>query len=175
MNKKLLINSFAAITILCFLSGCGFFSGSKADAPVNSNLELKESRGVSGPGSTDNGLFSFNNAKNSGGGVGIGVNSYLWRATLDTLSFLPLVSADPFGGVIITDWYEDPKATGERFKVNAFITDKTLRVDAIKITVFKQRLDNKGVWRDEEISKDLADQLEDTILTRAREMRLSSK
>ena len=81
---------------------------------------------------------------------GLGVNSFLWRATLDTLGFMPLASADPFGGVIITDWYEDPKTKGERFKVNALILDKTLRADGVKITVFKQRLDAKNIWRDTE-------------------------
>ena len=103
-------------------------------------------------------------------GSPIGVNSYLWRATLDTLSFMPLASADPFGGVIITDWYEDPKTPGERFKVNALILDKTLRADGVKITLFKQKMD-KGSWRDQQVDDKLAHSLEDTILTRARQLK----
>src|SRR6202012_72915 len=59
----------------------------------------------------------------------LGVNSFLWRATLDTLAFMPLASADPFGGVILTDWYENPQTPGERFKINAIILDNTLRAD----------------------------------------------
>lgn len=168
MNKKLLLNSLAGIAVLLLVNSCGFFANGKAEAPMNSKLQLEESRGSLTGGA---GLLSSGGDKN--GGVGIGVNSYLWRATLDTLSFLPLLSADPFGGVIITDWYEDPKTKGERYKVNALIIDKTLRADGIKITLFKQKLDEKKVWRDIEVNKNLARDLEDTILTRAREMRLS--
>ncbi|MFO0388110.1 MAG: DUF3576 domain-containing protein [Alphaproteobacteria bacterium] len=101
----------------------------------------------------------------------LGVNSFLWRATLDTLSFMPLVSADPFGGVIITDWYEDPKTPGERFKVNALILDKTLRADGVKITLFKQKKSGSG-WQDQKVDTKLARTLEDTILTRARQLRV---
>src|SRR5690606_7796494 len=70
---------------------------------------------------------------------GIGVNSFLWRASLDTISFMPLVSADPFGGVIITDWYSPPQTPQERFKVNVYILGRTLRADGIRAAVFRQR------------------------------------
>ena len=79
-------------------------------------------------------------AGNGGGGPGIGVNSYLWHASLDTVSFLPLASADPFGGVIITDWYSPPATPNERFKVNVFILNRELRADGVKATVFRQKL-----------------------------------
>lgn len=102
----------------------------------------------------------------------IGVNSFLWRATLDTLTFLPITSADPFGGVILTDWYEDPEARGERFKVTALILDRNLRTDAIKVTVHKQRKSATGEWEDITVNADLPRKLEDTILTRARELRV---
>lgn len=104
----------------------------------------------------------------------LGVNSFLWRATLDTLAFMPLASADPFGGTILTDWYEDPQKPGERFKVNALILDKTLRADGVRITVFKQKLDkgSKNGWRDMPVDAALGRQLEDTILTRARQLKL---
>jgi hypothetical protein len=115
-----------------------------------------------------------NKEEGGGGGSPIGVNSFLWRATLDTLSFMPLASADPFGGVIITDWYEDPKTPGERFKVNALILDKTLRADGLKITVFKQLADKKGSWRDQQADDKLERSLEDTILTRARQMKIAA-
>lgn len=107
----------------------------------------------------------------SGTAAAIGVNIYLWRATLDTLSFMPIASADPFGGVILTDWYEDPKTPGERFKVNAVIMDKALRADGIKITVFKQKLE-RSTWRDQKVKDNLARQMEDAVLTRARELRV---
>ena len=82
------------------------------------------------------------NSRNSGGGgnAGIGVNTFLWRASLDTVSFMPLSSADPFGGVIITDWYSPPEVPSERFKMTVYILDRQLRADGIKVSVFRQQL-----------------------------------
>lgn len=121
----------------------------------------------------EGGLKLFGGDNDSAGSASpIGVNSFLWRATLDTLTFMPIVSADPFGGVILTDWYEDPKAPGERFKITALILDTNLRSDAIKVTVHKQKRDDKEGWRDQEVNKELGRKLEDTILTRARELRV---
>jgi hypothetical protein len=105
--------------------------------------------------------------------VTLGVNSYLWHASLDTLAFMPLHSADPFGGVIITDWYSAPNTPTERLKVTVYILDRRLRADGIKLTVFRQVATN-GVWQDAAINPDTADKLEDAILTRARELRLAS-
>ncbi len=163
-----------SFVLLALLSACGIFgSSSKVEEPKNNQLALYENRG-SLMGSSDDSAFSLTGSKDkNNGGAGLGVNSFLWRATLDTLGFMPLASADPFGGVIITDWYEDPKTKGERYKVNALILDKTLRADGVKVTLFKQRLDENGVWRDTEVNSHVARDLEDTILTRAREMRLA--
>jgi hypothetical protein len=86
---------------------------------------------------------------------------------------MPIASADPFGGTIITDWYEDPAAKGERFKVNALILDDRLRSDGIKVSVFKQKLDDTGAWRDEAATKDTATKMENAILTRARQLRVA--
>ena len=110
--------------------------------------------------------------KDEAGKNPLGVNSFIWRATLDTLAFMPLTSADPFGGVIITDWYEDPKTPGERFKVTALILDRQLRADSLKVTVFRQKKDKKGQWSAANSDADLAHKLEDTVLSRAREMRV---
>lgn len=104
---------------------------------------------------------------------GIGVNSFLWRASLDTVSFMPVQTADPFGGVILTDWYENPNVQGERFKVNVYILDRQLRSDGVRVAVFKQSRDNGGTWRDAAVGDKTAQQLEDTILTRARELRVA--
>jgi hypothetical protein len=103
----------------------------------------------------------------------LGVNSYLWHASLDTLSFLPLVSADPFGGVIISDWYVSPTSPNERLKVTVYIMDRALRADALKVVVFRQVATN-GAWHDAQPSPDTAHKLEDSILTRARELRLAT-
>ncbi len=106
------------------------------------------------------------------GTSGIGVNSFLWRASLDTISFMPISSADPFGGVILTDWFENPESKGERFKLNLFILDKSLRADGVKVKAFKQKLDSKGNWRDINVSKNMSLKIENSILTRAREIRI---
>ncbi len=103
----------------------------------------------------------------------LGVNSYLWHASLDTLSFLPLTSADPFGGVIISEWYVSPTSPNERLKVTIYIMDRALRADALKVVVFRQVASN-GAWQDAQPSPDTAHKLEDSILTRARELRLAS-
>jgi len=105
--------------------------------------------------------------------VTLGVNSYLWHATLDTLSFLPLTSADPFGGVIISEWYVAPTSPNERLKVTVYIMDRALRADGLKVVVFRQVQSANG-WQDAQASADTAHKLEDSILTRARELRLAS-
>jgi hypothetical protein len=107
------------------------------------------------------------------GRVTLGVNAYLWHATLDTLSFMPLASADPFGGVIITDWYSPPQDSVERLKVTVYILDRRLRADGIKLAVFRQTKQN-GAWVDAPVNPDTASKLEDAILTRARELRIAS-
>ena len=85
---------------------------------------------------------------------------------------MPLASTDPHGGVIITDWYEDPAARGERFKVNVLILGTELRVDGLRVTVFKQTKSASGTWQDSAVGTTTARDLEDKILTRARELRI---
>jgi hypothetical protein len=97
----------------------------------------------------------------------------LWRATLDTLNFMPLASADPFGGVIITDWFTDPRLPNERFKATVYILDTRLRADALNVSVFRQEMTSRG-WQDVQVSQDTALQIENAILTRARQLRLST-
>lgn len=144
----------------------------KSQFPIDPELARKQARGkLTGDGFN---LLGGDDSKEVEGNSPIGVNSFLWRATLDTLSFLPIASADPFGGVILTDWYEDPSAMGERFKVTALILGRSLRTDGIKVTVFKQAKDSSGNWADQPVNTDLARKLEDTILTRARELRVKS-
>ncbi len=104
--------------------------------------------------------------------TGIGVNAYLWRASLDTVSFMPLTSADPWGGVIITDWYANPQKPDERFKTTVYILDSRLRADALNVSVYKQVQQN-GQWTDADVSQQTQLDIENSILTRARELRLS--
>lgn len=116
---------------------------------------------------------AFSDDQAGPGGAGIGVNSFLWRASLDTVSFMPLASADPFGGVIITDWYAPPETLTERFKVTVYILGRDLRADGIRAAVFKQQQDDLGNWIDAAISRQTSTDLEDTILTRARQLRIA--
>ena len=104
----------------------------------------------------------------------IGVNGYLWRATLDTLAFMPLASADPYGGVVMTEWYANPEKPNERFKCTVYILDTRLRADGLNVTVFKQAQDTGGGWVDATASDQTAIDIENAILTRARQLRLSN-
>lgn len=104
----------------------------------------------------------------------IGVNAYLWRASLDTLAFMPLASADPYGGVIITDWYSNPEKPDERFKATVYILDSRLRADGISVTIFKEVSNGAGGWSEAPTSDQTATDIENAILTRARQLRLSN-
>ncbi|WP_245813279.1 DUF3576 domain-containing protein [Kiloniella majae] len=119
-------------------------------------------------------LLDLGNNKPQDGGAGVGVNSFLWRASLDTIAFMPLTSADPFGGVIITDWYSPDETKPERFKVNVFILGRDLRADGVRASVFKQQRDVTGSWIDAKVDPKTGTELEDAILTRARQLRIAS-
>lgn len=118
------------------------------------------------------GLGIFGSKKKAEDETGIGVNSHLWRASLDTVSFMPLASADPFGGVILTDWYSTAENPNERYKLNVFVLGKQLRSDGVRVRVFKQNAVD-GIWVDNTVTDDMARTLEDTILTRARQLRIA--
>lgn len=103
----------------------------------------------------------------------IGVNSYLWRASLETLSFMPLTQADSAGGVIVTDWYANPETPEERVKVSVSILDQDLRADALRVAASRQVLQN-GVWVEAPVQAATVQRLEDIILTKARDLRRSA-
>jgi hypothetical protein len=103
----------------------------------------------------------------------IGVNSYLWRATLDTLSFMPLLQTDSNGGVIVTDWYVNPQVPTERMKVTVSILDQDLRADAVRVAALRE-VSRNGQWITAPVQAATTQKLEDLILTRARDLRRSS-
>lgn len=119
-------------------------------------------------------LFGGKDKTDDLGSSGIGVNALLWRASLDTLSFMPLVSADPFGGVIITDWYSSPDRPSERMKATVYILDRRLRADGLKVALFRQQIGPERQWIDVPVSAQTVGQLENAILTRARQLRVQS-
>lgn len=100
----------------------------------------------------------------------IAVNSYLWKAAIDTVSFAPLLQANPNSGVIITDWYTNPKAPGERVKLTVAVLDPDLRADALRVSAARQ-VNQNGQWVDVPVSAATVQKLEDIILTRARDLR----
>ncbi len=176
----------ALCSLVALLAGCA--PGSQADydsypgsAPGDQRVgtegraatkaDVKERGGLFG----GDGLNIFGGEeKKEGSSSGIGVNSFLWRATLDTLSFMPLNSADPFGGVIITDWYTPPESSDERFKLTAYILGTALRSDAIKVSVFRQVNVGPNQWQDAVVEPGTVTSMEDAILTRARQLRIDS-
>lgn len=158
---------------LSLLTACGTGADIEYEYPTKGpgglpTYEKQES--LVGPEGLD--LFNFGGGANEqGGGGGVAVNAFLWRASLDSLSFMPLASADPFGGVIITEWYGPPESRDERFKVTVYILDKALRSDGIRANVYRQeRAGNE--WVDATVDPSLGKGLEDTILTRARQIRI---
>lgn len=127
---------------------------------------------------SDQGGFSLfgGDEKKKSENTGIGVNGYLWRASLDTVSFMPITSADPFGGTILTDWYSAPGAADERTKVNVMIRDRELTADGVKVSVFRQTRSGKaGAWVDAAVAPGTATALENAILNRARQIRMAQK
>ena len=103
----------------------------------------------------------------------IGVNAYLWRAAVDTVSFAPLLQADANSGVIITDWYTNPNSPGERVKLTVTILDQDLRADALRVAASRQ-VNQSGVWVDAPVAAATVQKLEDIILSRARDLRRTS-
>lgn len=147
--------SGAALSSLLLLTAC-FGGGHRTSNGLTSprNHLLHEDRGASGGEDVLKG----------------GVNAYLWRATLDTLSFMPVSSADAEGGIILTDWYTPPAAHGERFKITAFILDRRMRSDALRLTVFRQ-VQQGGEWVDTPPAANTASDIAARILSRARKLR----
>jgi Domain of unknown function (DUF3576) len=144
---------------------------SKRDIATGIGGRNTDTGSLFGPG----GIFGSKADKKVGGeGVGVAVNAYLWRASLDTINFIPLVSADPFGGVIITDWYTPAESPNERMKVQITILDRELRADGVRVAVFKQQTGPKGGgWVDAQVDPRTNIDIENAILTRARQLRIA--
>lgn len=160
-----------ALFLVAALAACSGSPQFEAAYPPDDRPRGMESGSIFGGDGLVVGLGRDRN--DSGAAPGIGVNSFLWRASLDTVSFMPVASADPFGGVILTDWYSPPDTPNERFKINIYILDRTLRADGVRVSVFRQVRDGEGGWRDAPVSAETATKLEDTILTRARQLRIA--
>lgn len=165
-------NKYALLILVCgLLAACG--SGVEREAKYPTGAKRSAQPDIYAKPES---IFGEDGIKLLGkdGGPGdsvITVNSYLWRAALDTVSFMPLTSVDPFGGVILTDWYAPSESADERYKMNVLVLGSQLRSDGIQVSVFKQQKSRAG-WIDAGDNPSMARQLEDTILTRAREIRI---
>ena len=172
--RKFAVPATVALSLLT-LAGCSGVKTSAAD--INSPLVPQGSSPAQVAESSSGTLFTFGKGSSGGGtaqATQIQVNAYLWRATLSTLAFMPLVSADPFGGVVITDWYTPPATPGERFKVNAYILGRELTADAIQVSVFHQTQQN-GQWIDTPADPATAAGLEDRILADAANLQAAAQ
>ncbi len=144
-------------------------TGAQRDS-MNQNDIYSENSSIFG----EDGLNIFGNKNNEQAAGSITVNSYLWRASLDTVSFMPLANVDPFGGVILTDWYSDEQTPNERYKLNVFVDGSQLRSDAIRVSAFQQMRKGSN-WVDKTVDPTIATKIEDAILTRARQIRVAGK
>lgn len=105
----------------------------------------------------------------------LNINAFLWRASLETINFMPIAQTDPFGGVILTDWYSASATPNQRYKLNILITDKQLRASGVKVSMFKEeRASETAKWESVTVAKEDTRKIEDAILARAREMRIAS-
>lgn len=151
-----------------FLIGCG------KDLTVEPDYPERQKTSLEGMGSIlDNQGFSLFSRSNSDTvAPTLAVNSFLWRAALDTFSFMPFASADQLSGVIITDWYIEPGTPDERMKVSVLVLDKELRADALRVTAFREKRTNFG-WESTPVAEQTNRSLEDVVLVRARELRIA--
>lgn len=167
------ITVFCAIPILA-LAGCGgvekeakYPTGYGRDSAGDNDI-YQEKDSIFGEG----GLLGSKKKKDDAAAGAIGVNGFLWRAALDTVSFMPLASADPFGGVILTEWYVAPETPNERMKLNVFIMGRELKSDGVRVKAFRQ-VNTGGSWTDAKVTEETTRKLEDAILTRARQLRVA--
>jgi hypothetical protein len=168
--SKLAMSSFwwlaPAIWLTMILSACGYIETTPYEEPKSrtdqgSFITGKDKSGIS--------LNDLLNPKASGTGS-MPVNALLWRASLDTVSVIPIDDIDTFGGTILTEWYPHPEQANQRIKIAVFILDRELRADAIRVNVYLQENQNNN-WTDIGIDRDFGRKMEDLILTRAREIR----
>lgn len=176
------LHAFLACALFAGLTACGGDPGAIKERDLSGGRAAKQeaSQGLGGQNRENGtlfgpgGLFGSKGDKKDSADTGVAVNAYLWRASLDTINFIPLISADPFGGVIITDWYTPAESPNERMKVQITILDRELRADGVRVSVFKQQTSAKaGGWVDAAVDPHTNTDIENAILTRARQLRIA--
>ncbi len=157
-------------------------SGSKFNSALDMDLAMRdaETRLQSGGGLLGKGGLSFSGIlKNkdsqsvSSQSVNMTINVFLWRGTLETIDFMPISSADPLGGVIITDWYSTSDNEKERCKLNVFISGKDLKTENLKVTSFCQEFKDE-IWVGKKVNQEKNIQIENAILNKAKKLKIQS-
>ena len=164
-----MFKSFSIIAVFILLAACnGKVERNYKDYHPQTSEERRDSRMSSIITKSDEPIVIYGGKKSSSeiGGTGI-ANSYLWKAALESIAFMPLSSSDSNGGTILTDWYSAPETPNEKFKFNIIILGPELQINSIRVTAFKQVLTASGQWRSVEASKSLARDIEDNILKKA--------
>ena len=152
---------FVILMVLVGLAACSSSTPTEERGP-GSIVTGKAEQGVS--------LSDLVGLSGKGNGLGLPINALLWRASLDIMSTIPLDDVDTFGGTIVTEWYQLNKTSDERIKMTAFVLDRELRADGIRVVVYVQkRIGNS--WQDSGTDSEMGRQMEELILTRAREIR----
>lgn len=176
---RIVLVLFSLLVPALLLSACGNMP--KGEAKYPTGADRASTGGANNIYNKPQSIFGEGGFKLLGGDKksqnvdGIAVNGLLWRASLDTISFMPITSADPFGGTIITDWYSSPETPEERFKLNIFILGRELRADGVRVAMFRQVRGRNAGWSDAAVDPSAPRALEDAILTRARELRIASQ
>lgn len=176
MNIKLLAVGFVALS----LTACG--SDPEKPQPT-ADIPPPPAPMAADAAKQDTGVFGWFGAGNGSPGSkgddhkgkGVAVNAYLWRASLDALSFMPMEQTDPFGGVIKTSWYVPPSTPNERLKVSVFILDSRLRAEAVRVSIFKEAKKPTGEWAEATVDPDTVTKLENVILDKARALKIQDE
>ena len=155
-------------------------SGTKFNSATNRELALQDAEtrlqsggGLFKDGISFSGIINNDNEPSVATNYSMPINSYLWKGALETISFMPINSADPIGGTILTDWYSTGSNENERCKLNIFITGTELKTQNLKVTSFCQEYNNQR-WINKEVPQDSNIKLENAILNQAKKIRLQS-
>lgn len=172
-----MLRILSIVFLLSFLAACsGQVERNYKDYHPQVGEDLRNSKMNSVITKSDEPIVIYGGRKGSSEtGAGTGMSgSYLWRAALDGISFMPLISSDSNGGAIITDWYSSPESPNEKFKFNIFVLSSELQINSIKVVAFKQVRNAAGQWNVVSVNKDLARNMEDDILKKAIALRAKS-
>jgi hypothetical protein len=176
------IPHYIAALFILSLTACSILPKGEAKFPEN-NSEQHANQGsvynknetIFGEGGFGSVLMGKTDGSTADADNVLSINTFLWRASLETINFMPIAQADPFGGVILTDWYSAPQTPNQRYKLNVLITDKQLRASGVKASMFKEeRANATAKWEAVTVAKEDTRKIEDAILARAREMRIAS-